>query len=108
MHEGALEGVAASEMQDAMMSMSGIHTLMQDIQQRGTLSDAQLETIVYANMRFQNTIEGGKTHLKQMQMDSYAALQDPTLTFLSCVLQVHQEDFSLGMAQANKTSHSCM
>lgn len=34
---------------------------LQDMQQSGTLSDAQLETIVYANMRFQTSIEGGQT-----------------------------------------------
>jgi hypothetical protein len=33
----------------------------QAIQEEGSLSDAQLETIVYANMRFNTTVDGGGT-----------------------------------------------
>ncbi len=34
---------------------------LQEIERKGLLSDAQLETIVYANMRFKTTVDGGGT-----------------------------------------------
>lgn len=37
------------------------YAYMQSIAESGELSDAQLETVVYANMRFQNQVEDGTT-----------------------------------------------
>jgi hypothetical protein len=40
------------------LQMRSIHALLQDIVEEGLISDAQLETVVYANMRFQNYLAG--------------------------------------------------
>ena len=41
-------------------SLNSLVNILQDIVEEGLISDAQLEAVVYANMRFQNTLSGRK------------------------------------------------